>query len=184
LVTTRCADLHFACNRPNIISVSAYAMTDYVKSKGAAALGTRLRRLSEKMDREIHDVYGEHHFRFEPRWFPIVSALADYGPLSVGDLAAMIGVSHPAISQLRVELVKASIVRSKADPTDARRRLVALTPSGQKRVTTLRPLWDAITQATQQLCREAAPDLLNRIDRVEAALDARSMRERILALRS
>jgi len=159
-------------------------MTDYIQSKGAAALGTRLRRLSERMDREIQSVYGEYDVSFEPRWFPIVSALSDYGLLSVGDLADLIGVSHAAISQLRVELVNARLIRAKVDPSDGRRQLIALTSGGRRRVRMLRPLWDAITRATIDLCIEAAPDLLARIDRIEAALQEKSMKRRVCALHS
>jgi len=158
-------------------------MSDYIQTKGAAALGTRLRRLSERMDREIQAVYGEYAFTFEPRWFPIVSALSDYGVLSVGHLSDLIGVSHAAISQLRVELVNASLIRSKPDPLDRRRQLITLTRNGSRRVKMLRPLWDAITQVTTELCVEAAPDLLDRIDRLEAALRNKSMKQRVVALR-
>jgi MarR family transcriptional regulator, organic hydroperoxide resistance regulator len=157
-------------------------MPDYIQQKGPAALGTRLRRLSEQMDREIQNVYGEYDLGFEPRWFPIVSALSEYGPLSVGDLADLIGVSHPAVSQLRVELVNARLVRCKADPTDGRRQLIVLTPGGKRQVSKLRPIWDAITEATKQLCSEAAPHFLNEIDRIEAALREKSMKTRVSAL--
>lgn len=156
-------------------------MTDYIQKKGAAALGTRLRRLSEQMDREIQHVYGEYDLGFEPRWFPIVSALSEYGFLSVGDLADLIGVSHAAVSQLRVELANARLIRSKADPSDGRRQLIALTPSGRRQVRMLRPIWDAITEATIELCIEAAPDLLNAIDRIETALREKSMQRRVRA---
>lgn len=158
-------------------------MTNYIQTKGAAAFGTRLRRLSERMDRDIQEVYGDYGVRFEPRWFPIVNALSDCGVLSVGQLAELIGVSHAAVSQLRAELSSACLIRSKPDPLDGRRQLIALTPSGRRQIKVLRPLWEAITRATIELCGEAAPDLLDGIDRLEAALRAKSMKQRVVALR-
>ena len=50
-------------------------MRDYIRQRGAAAFGTRLRRLSERLDREVQAIYRERAIAFEPRWFPIVTAL-------------------------------------------------------------------------------------------------------------
>jgi DNA-binding MarR family transcriptional regulator len=154
-------------------------MRDYIRQRGAAAFGTRLRRLSERLDREVQAIYRERAIAFEPRWFPIVTALHAHRMLSVGDLAELIGVTHAAVSQLRAELVVAGLVRTKPDRADQRRLLVELTADGKRMVTRLSPLWTAITQATLLLCAEAAPDLLADIDRIESALDARSLKSRV-----
>src|ERR1700759_1639015 len=90
--------------------VSPYAMTDYVRQKGVAAFGTRLRRLSERLDRQVQALYRAHDSAFQPRWFALVVALRERGVLSVGELAALLGITHAAISQLRGELIKAGLV--------------------------------------------------------------------------
>ena len=154
-------------------------MEDFIRQRGAAAFGTRLRRLSDRLDREVQGIYRERAIAFEPRWFPIVTALHARRTLSVGDLADLIGVTHAAVSQLRAELVAAGLVRTRPDRADQRRLLVELTAEGKRMVARLLPLWTAITQATLLLCAEAAPDLLADIDRIESALDARSLRARV-----
>lgn len=154
-------------------------MRDYIRQRGAAAFGTRLRRLSERLDREVQAIYRERAIAFEPRWFPIVSALHSHRTLSVGDLAELIGVTHAAVSQLRGELVAAGLVRTRPDRDDQRRLLVELTASGKRTVSRLQPLWHAITRATTLLCMESAPQLMSQIDRIEQALGERSLQQRV-----
>jgi DNA-binding MarR family transcriptional regulator len=154
-------------------------MPDYVRQRGTAAFGTRLRRLSDRLDRDVQAIYRERAVAFEPRWFPIVGALDAHGVLSVGDLADLIGVSHAAVSQLRAELVAEGLVRTRPDPADQRRLSIELTPSGKRTVARLAPLWEAIAQATTLLCNEAAPRLLDDLDRLETALGERSLKDRV-----
>ena len=154
-------------------------MTDYVRQKGAAAFGTRLRRLSERLDRQVQVLYRAHDSTFQPRWFAVVSALREHGVLSVGELAALLGISHAAISQLRGELIAAGLVRAKPDPADGRRQLLELSVPGKRTVTKLQPLWQAIAAATDALCAEAAPGLLDNLSKLEEALEKRPMSARV-----
>ncbi len=157
-------------------------MTDYVRQKGTAAFGTRLRRLSERLDRQVLAVYREHDSAFQPRWFAVVGALREKECLAVGELAALLGITHAAVSQLRGELIAAGLVRAKADPADARRQLLELSPNGRRAVARLEPLWSAIATATGQLVAGAAPRLLDDLGRLEAALDETELAERVRAI--
>ncbi|MEI9990879.1 MAG: MarR family transcriptional regulator [Rhizomicrobium sp.] len=157
-------------------------MTDYVRQKGTAAFGTRLRRLSDRLDRQVLAVYREHDSAFQPRWFAVVGALREKQGLTVGELAALLGITHAAVSQLRGELVAAGLVRAKADPADGRRQLLELSPNGKRAVARLEPLWAAIGAATSQLVAGAAPRLLDDIGKLEAALDETELAERVRAV--
>jgi DNA-binding MarR family transcriptional regulator len=154
-------------------------MRDYVIDKGSAAFGTRLRRLSERMDRDVRELYRLNDVDFEPSWFPVFVALSDLGPMSVGDLATRMRITHVAVSQIRAKLLKAGLVRVRADTADQRRQMLQLTEKGRALVNRLRPLWAAITQATEQLCRESAPQLLAQLTAVETALDQQSLLDRV-----
>ena len=150
-------------------------MTDYIRQKGLAAFGTRLRRLSERLDRQVQALYREHDSTFQPRWFAVVGALREHGVLSVGELASLIGITHAAVSQLRGELIKAGLVQAKSDPADGRRQLLELSAAGKRTVTKLQPLWAAIAVATEALCADVAPGLLGDLGRIEDAVEAKSI---------
>ena len=153
---------------------------DFVRQKGAAAFGTRLRRISERLDREVEAIYRANRVEFQPRWFPVVAALSEVGEASVGQLAAKLGVTHVAVSQVRAELVAKGLLRARTDRTDKRRQLLALTAKGHRFVEALAPLWSSIAAATEALLTDAAPALLSALGDIEATLDRQTMLERII----
>jgi DNA-binding MarR family transcriptional regulator len=157
-------------------------MADFIQRQGAAAFGTRLRRLSGRIDREVQALYRRHGIDFEPRWFPVFLVLDELGPLSVGDLAVRIGVSHAAISQVRGRLVAYGLVRVSSHAVDRRRQVLALTARGRTKARRMRPLWEAIAAATGVLCAEGAPRLLDQLDGLEAALDRQALGLRVRAV--
>jgi DNA-binding MarR family transcriptional regulator len=157
-------------------------MTDDIRQKGTAAFGTRLRRLSERLDRQVQALYREHESAFQSRWFAVVVALREHDVLSVGELAVRLGITHAAISQLRGELIKAGLVRAKPDPVDRRRQLLELSPAGKRTIAKLQPLWTAIAAATDALCADVAPDLLDALGRIEDAVETKSLGARAAEL--
>ena len=170
----------------NMESPAMRAQKDAIKEKGAAAFGTRLRRLSERLDGQVEVLYRARRFAFEPRWFPIVVLLSERGSLSVGELAALIGITHAAVSQVRGELVRERIVRGKIDPKDRRRLILELTNKGKKLSRKLHPLWNAVAAATEALWMEVSPSFLKQIERIELALERTPMdvrAEKILSRR-
>lgn len=151
---------------------------DYPRSQGGAALGARLRRLSERIDREADRVYRDLGVEFEQRWFGLLNALAISGPLSVGEIAEVLGITHAAVSQTRASLQARGLVVADADPADARRRALRLSPAGQALVDRLRPAWDALNTVAEQLNREAG-DAVEALERLESALDRQSLAARL-----
>lgn len=153
---------------------------DYPRSQGGAAIGARLRRLSDRIDREAERVYDDVGIAFEQRWFGLMNALTMHGPLSVGEIAEHLGVTHVAVSQTRAKLVQRGFVRMEDDPEDARRRVLALTQSGRGMVKRMQPVWDALNAAALDINREAG-DAVRALERLEAALERQSLAARVRA---
>jgi DNA-binding MarR family transcriptional regulator len=154
-------------------------MSDFITDKGSAAFGTRLRRLSERLDRDVRELYREQGVEFEPSWYPVVVSLDEIGPMSVGELASDMHISHAAVSQIRGKLLKSGLVIGRADMADHRRQMLRLTRKGQALVDRLRPLWKAIARVTEELNRLHSPHLLSELTALEAALDDRSLFDRV-----
>lgn len=153
---------------------------DFVRDQREGAFGTRLRRLSERLDREVQDIYRHAGEGFEPRWFAVVAALRE-GPATVGELAGRIGVTHAAISQVRGALAERGLVRAVPDPDDQRRQHLELTERGRETAARLEPLWAAIAAATRELLAQAAPDLIADLERLESALGKQGLSARVMA---
>ena len=152
---------------------------DFVRTQGERAFGTRLRRLSERLDREVQDIYRAAGEGFEPRWFAVVATLTE-GPATVGELAERIGVTHAAVSQVRSALAERGLVRGAPDPDDQRRQRLELTASGLATAVRLEPLWSALAAVTGEVLQEAAPELIADLDRLEVVLGERSLKDRVL----
>lgn len=146
---------------------------------GASAIGARLRRLSERIDRDAGRLYDDMGFVFEQRWFSVVNLLTS-GPRSVGELAAALHVSHASISQIRTGLAEAGLIAWEVDAKNARLRRIHLTPAGEERARRLAPLWEALAAAAIDLNAESG-DALAALDRLEAAVSRQSLYDRVKA---
>lgn len=154
---------------------------DLLADLGELALASRLRRLSDRLLRDVSRLYGDLDVPFEARWFPLLQALRRQSPQTVTGLARALGLTHPAVTALAREMARHGLVASRQDPRDARRRLVRLTAGGRAVNERLDPIWEEIRQANRELLAEDGVDLLAALGRLEARLDRRSMYERVVA---
>lgn len=154
---------------------------DIVRELGELALATRLRRLSERLLGGVDELYRELGQPFEGRWFGLVQALSREDGRGVVELAGELGLSHTAVAQLLRELEAAGWTERHADPADARRQLILLTRTGRQRVKRLEPVWQAVRRATAALLDEEAPELLARLEALEANLERVPLADRMLA---
>lgn len=153
---------------------------DYSRSKGGIALAARLRRVSERFDRDGTRAYAAHGIAFEQGWYGVLRQIIERGPVTVGEIATAIHVSHVAASKASRSLEKAGYVRSLPSAGDKRRRLIALTDEGERLVERLTPLWDAFNATAAELNEEAG-DIIRLLDKLDDALDEQSVFERIRA---
>ena len=151
---------------------------DYNRDAGGAALAARLRRLSERIDRDGTRLYAAQNIRFEQRWYGLLNQLVLNGPMSIGDIARTLRITHVSISQASRSLEAAGIIASAASTQDARRRVLSLTPKGQALVAQLSPLWLAFNSVAEELNAEAG-DLVKLLDRLDDALAQRSLFDRV-----
>ncbi len=153
-------------------------MTDFVRDQGGRLLGTRVRRLSEAIDRAVTEIYRELGVPFEPRWAALMNLLAQRGSTTVTQAAAELGLSHVAVVQVLNVLVAEGLVAGMVDPEDRRRRNLTLTPSGKRLIKRLQPIWDAIAAESDALLATEAPLFFSQLEHLEEALGKRPLATR------
>jgi MarR family transcriptional regulator, organic hydroperoxide resistance regulator len=153
-------------------------LPDYVREAGPAAIGARLRRLSNEVDGDARRLYAEFGVVFEQRWLGLLDLLSRHGPLTVGELAGALGISHPSVSQSRQSLARAGLIAWERDGQDQRRRKLRLTEEGSALVARLAPLWQALDEAAKEIDREAG-SAVAALERLEGVLRARSVYDRV-----
>jgi DNA-binding MarR family transcriptional regulator len=82
--------------------------------------------------------------------YPLLVRLEQSGPLRLGQLAELLGVSKPTVSRQVTRLVAAALVLVAEDPDDSRSGLVTLTRAGRAQVQEVRarrtaPLREVLT---------------------------------------
>jgi DNA-binding MarR family transcriptional regulator len=148
-----------------------------INDLGLLAIATRLQRLAEQMRKDGVLIYKAHGIDFEPKWFPVIYTLHIKHVLSVVELSAEIGYSHPSTISLLKELEKQKLVKSKKDKTDERKRLVQLTEKGQALINKARPVWQVMIAATAQLT-ETKNNLMHALAEVEQQMELQSFYQR------
>ncbi len=154
-------------------------MADIIRQQRELALASRLKRLHERLVREASQVYREIDVNFEARWFAVFYALGRTAPLSVVELARELHITHTAVNQVAGELIRHGLVSQGRDRRDARRRLLRLTAKGRSVFARLEPVWAAVVEANREWLQDAGVDLLAALDRVEDALEERSIYDRL-----
>jgi DNA-binding MarR family transcriptional regulator len=142
-------------------------------------LGTLLRHALELLDGDVAKVYEEVGLSWlRPRYVPVVRALVATGPLSIGDLARAIGVTHSAASQTVARMSRHGLVALAAG-VDARQRIVRLTPKARALLPLLDAEWAATERAATALEAETPYPLGEVLAATVAALERRPFRQRI-----
>ena len=153
----------------------------YLASLSELALGSRLKALSDRFYAAADEVYRASGAGIESRWFPVMRFLWERGPATVTEVAAAIGQTHSAVSQLADKLARAGLLKRHSDRADGRRSLLALTDKGCRSLAGLGTTWAAIRQGVRDSLGREGENLLQAVQACERALDEQPIVERILA---
>lgn len=154
-------------------------MPDYLRSLGAEAIGARLRRLSERIDRDAGRAYSALGIRFEQRWFGVLNQLRLHETRSVSDIARTLRISHVSVSQARKSLELAGLIISLPSKNDARRKEIKLTDAGRCLIEKASPIWVAQNTVAFALAHEVEY-LMDTLNQLDDALDRSSFYDRTL----
>lgn len=152
---------------------------DYITELGSRALGSRLKKITESLNRDVLQIYKQHAIDFEPRWFTFFQLISEKGEMSVMDVANQLNQSHPAVNQVANALENKGLIISNKKDHDGRKRYLKLSNKGNRLLKKLKPLWLEIDNATKEFIQETNPQFLDQLLEMEQALKQKSMFERI-----
>lgn len=156
------------------------AMEDVVKALGLLTLGTRLKRVGERLQAQTQAVIEAEGVEVPSSHLPVLAALLRLGPLTVGDIALALGVSQPGVTRQLGKLQEAGLVIARQSAGDLRLRSIELTAAGQRHVAhARRHTWPAIEAAVAEACAPHGPALLAQLQALEEALDSQDLLARV-----
>jgi DNA-binding MarR family transcriptional regulator len=158
---------------------------DVVKELGYLALGTRLKRLGERLQTQTQVLLEYANVELPPGHFPVLAALGRLGAMNVGELTEALGVSQPGVTRLLDRLEAEGLVQSTQSAGDRRVRTIALTKSGRQLISRAkRTAWPMIEAAVADACAGRVQPILAILTALEEALAAAPLRIRAERLRS
>ena len=158
---------------------------DIVKELGYLALGTRLKRLGERLQSQTQVVLETTGTEVPASHFPILAALDRLGTLNVSDVTDAVGVSQPGVTRMLDKLEADGLLRSAPSASDRRVRTIELTKAGRLLISrSKRVVWPMIEAAVEEACAGGAQSLLSALAALEVALAAVPLNIRVERLRS
>ncbi len=153
---------------------------DIVRDLGFLTLGSRLKRLGERLQAQTQDVLRDAGIEVPASHAPLLAALHRLGAMNVGGIANALGVSQPGVTRQLATLQSLGLVASTASAADGRQRTVSLTPSGSRLVARAKQkAWPRVEAAVVHACGPRGPDLLEQLAQVEAALESLTLLQRV-----
>ena len=152
---------------------------DFYCQLGKMALGSRLRRLSERLTADAAKIYALYEVPLDPKWFPVFYVLSHKKELSITEIAQIIGHSHPSISQIVKEMTNMGVTTTAKGEADARVNVVKLSDQGQQLVSQIEDQYCDVTQAAEELLAQTQHDLWKATEEMEFLLARKDFYTRV-----
>jgi DNA-binding MarR family transcriptional regulator len=160
-------------------------VADVVKDLGYLTLGTRLKRIGERLQAQSQVLLDQAGLDFPSSYFPLLASLDRLGPLSVGELSEAVGITQPGVTRMLEKLQAEDLVRSAPSADDGRVRTIALTAKGRQVIAKAKRLvWPMVEAAVADACAHPTHELLVALAALEEALAAAPLHTRAERLRS
>jgi DNA-binding MarR family transcriptional regulator len=154
-------------------------MEDIVRALGLLCLGTRMKRLGERLQSQTQAIVDAVASDISAGQYPLFGAIDRLGPLTIGELAEALGVSQPGTTRTVNQLVVLGYLEIKPSVGDQRRKVVDLSVKGQALVDISKvEVWPKVEHAVTDLCRGLEGPLLEQLAAIEDGLEAESLSSR------
>jgi len=155
-------------------------VADVLAELGDLFLGSRLKRLAERLQADAARVIRDVGLPIQPAQFPMLAAVDRYGPLTVGQAVEALGVSQPVVTRTLTGLTEMGLVETTRDEADLRQKKIRLSSAGEALMARAKPImWPRVDAAVKQLCADLSGSFLDQIGQIEMALNRRSLEARV-----
>lgn len=152
---------------------------DFFDKVGKVALGSRLRRLSERITTDAAGIYRLYGVDIQPKWFPVYYVLAAGEGRTITEIADEIGHSHPSVSKIVREMSKAGLVVEKQESGDGRKNVVVLSEKAAEIAGKIKYQYADIDSAIDRLFGETQHNLWKALEEWEFVLAQKSLLHRV-----
>ena len=155
---------------------------DLVQERAHLFLGSRLKRLAERMQSDVVRVAEQAGLPIQPSQYPLLATLDRYGPATIGELTQAMQLSQPTVTRSVSRLVEMGLVEVSRLRRDQRHKTISLTHAGAAAVARSKLLvWPQVEAAVGEMTGALCGSFLDQISALEHMLDERPLDQRALS---
>jgi DNA-binding MarR family transcriptional regulator/GNAT superfamily N-acetyltransferase len=144
---------------------------DVISERGLLFLGSRLKRLAERMQGDVAQIVDRAGLPAQPSQYAFLASLDHYGPLTVSELAESMQISQPAVTHTMSGLVAMGLVEVSHRHRDQRHKTISPTAAGARLLMRSKLLvWPQIEAVVTGMLEGVSGSLLEQITSIEAWL--------------
>jgi DNA-binding MarR family transcriptional regulator len=157
--------------------------SDVVAELGHLFLGTRLKRLAERMQADVQKVAAAAGLPILPSQYPLLAIIEREGSITIGQIAEALGISQPGVTRNIARLAELGLVDMAREGRDQRQKSLSLSAAGKAAMeVSKREVWPRIDMAVAAMCEDLSGPLLGQISAIERALDEMPLDQRATGL--
>ncbi|MEL6942744.1 MAG: helix-turn-helix domain-containing GNAT family N-acetyltransferase, partial [Bacteroidota bacterium] len=146
---------------------------------GSLAIGSKLRKLSATITEDSAQLYEQYDIALKPKWFPVYYVLSERQQKTITSIAQEIGHTHPSVSKIVKEMIKADLVEERRSNTDKRQNLIQLSEKGRAIADKIQPQYTDVTNAINKILHQTEHHLWKAIEEWEYLLEQKSLIKRV-----
>jgi DNA-binding MarR family transcriptional regulator/N-acetylglutamate synthase-like GNAT family acetyltransferase len=156
---------------------------DVVREREHLFLGSRLKRLAERMQGDVVRVALRAGLDIQPSQYPLLVTLDRYGPQTVSELTEAMDVSQPTVTRAVARLTEMGLVEVGRLRRDQRHKTISLTAEGRAALERSKLLvFPRVEAAVREMMQDLSGPLLEQVGGLERRLAERPLDQRALAL--
>lgn len=149
---------------------------DLLAGLGVGFLGSRLKRLAERMQADAAEVARSLDLPVQPAQMSLLMAIRMYEPISVGELAERLQLAQPTVTRALGPLERDGFVEARRAPGDQRTKRLVFTDKGRTLMARIQTeLLPRIEPAAAELVAGLGGDFMLGLSQAEARLAERSL---------
>jgi DNA-binding MarR family transcriptional regulator/N-acetylglutamate synthase-like GNAT family acetyltransferase len=146
-------------------------MSDVVRERSALFLGSRMKRLAERMQAEVVRLVEQAGLPLQPSHMPLLGTLEQDGPQTLGRLTQALGLAQPTVTRAVARLVELGLVEVSRVHRDQRHKTISLTEAGRAALERAKLMvWNRTEAAVEELVAGLDGPLLAQLDQLEDRL--------------
>lgn len=154
-------------------------MRDIMTERAPLFLGSRLKRLAERMQADVVKISERLGLTVQPGQYALLATLDLDGPQTIGALTEALQLSQPAITRTVAKLAEMGLVEVTRRGRDQRHKTVALTAAGEAAMARAKSLlWPQIEGAVDDMLGDLAAPFLASLGQIEDRMSERPLHRR------